>query len=521
MIKQMLEKNEQYKELLFIRGYLITNAQINKNEYPFYGKWTKHLLGEYCCFVHPLQHFFKYNDGINTYFLIGNCVNPYDGELDENIILKKLAEASKENDESGVEYLNSLTGSFIIGRVKEEKIDFVTDPSGMLYCCYGKVGENVYVSSHYQLIADICPLTKSKYIKRLEKYKHFYKYGLFFPGDLTPFVELTRAVQNHFISYDGTFSIKRFYPIEKLQPCNNEEEYESTVKECVRVLKKTLELASKKWEDIAISLTGGMDSKTTLAAANGLYDKFSYYSYISMPGDKIDAEAAHKIAENVGINHQIINISQSDDDFEDIEIKRAIISHNNGEYKSNPNDVRKRVYFQKNSSFTEVKSWISEIARANYYKKFGVKKMPKRLSARNMTSMYKIFTTQRRLAKETDKIFESFIEKTGFNLIPQGYDSSDMYLWEFRYSAWGGIVITSEQSFSNEIFIPYNNRRLLNEMLKAPKEKRISDEFHEDLIKEGNPKVDELGITVTNWNETKKRQVFEKIYFKLNSFIPF
>ena len=520
MIKELLDANEDYRKYLFIRGFLITDADIDEYDYPFYGKWVSYRVQKYVFLIHPQQHFYKYETGDKTYFMIGHSINPFDAEIYEEKILKKLAEKSNESPLPAEEYFNSLTGNFVVGIVEGNKITFATDPTGMLYCCYGKINDKVYITSHYQLVADICPLTKNSYIKELEKYKHFYKYGVFFPADITPYAELTRAVQNHFVFYDGVFKIKRFYPCNELKPCKTEE-YSKTVKKCVGILKETLRLASEKWNDIAISMTGGMDSKTTLSCANGMYDKFAYYSYISMHGDKIDADAAHKIAEEVGINHQIISISENDEDFEDLEIAKAILSHNKGGYKTNSNDVRKRIYFAKNSQFVEVKSWISEIARANYYKKFGVKKMPKHLSARNMTSMYKIFTTQRKLARKTDIIFRDFIDRVGFNSFPEGYDESDMYLWEFRYSSWGGMVITAEHSFSNEIFIPYNNRRLLDEMLRAPLSKRISDEFHEDMIREGNSKISDLGITITNWNETKKRQFFEKVYFKINSFLPF
>jgi hypothetical protein len=190
--------------------------------------------------------------------------------------------------------------------------------------------------------------------------------------------------------------VQRFYPTQRLELCSSDAEYSALVSECVRVLNRTLELASKKWDNIAISMTGGMDSKTTLASANGLYDRFEYYSYVSMHGDKIDADAAHKIAQSVGIEHKIINIPEDDDAFENFDKIKAILSHNNGGYRVNPNDVRKRLYFRNNSDFVEVKSWVSEIARANYYKKFGKTKMPKKLTPRHMTSMYKIFTLQRR-----------------------------------------------------------------------------------------------------------------------------
>ena len=241
-----------------------------------------------------------------------------------------------------------------------------------------------------------------------------------------------------------------------------------------------------------------------------------------MDGDKIDADAAHKISNAIGIPHDIYEISHNDNEFNNIEIVRTIIEHNNGDYKINANDVRKRCYFSDlNKIDIEIKSWVSEVARANYYKKFGLKKMPNKLSERQMTSMYKIFTTQRKLVKQTDKLFKNYVEKIKFHSMPKGYDESDMYLWEFRYSAWGGNVITAQHSYSNEIFIPYNNRYLLNLMLKAPLEKRITDEFHEDLISFSNSIISNTGITITNWNETKKRQYLEKLYFIIHSLFKF
>ena len=322
------------------------------------------------------------------------------------------------------------------------------------------------------------------------------------------------------MSFNGeNFSGHRFYPYKNLRIVENQVEYEQLIETVAKILKNTIALAIKKWDNLALSMTGGMDSKTTLACANGMYDKLKFYSYISMEGDKIDAEAAHKIANEIGIKHNIYEIAENDEVFENIDAFRTIIEHNNGGYKINRNDVRKRYYFSQNKLFeVEIKSWVSEIARANYYKKFGLKKMPKHLTPRNMTSMYKIFTTQRKLAKEADALFAVFIDKTGFNKFPKGYDESDMYLWEFRYSAWGGMVITCEHSFSNEIFIPYNNRLLLEYMLSAPLQKRISDKFHEDIIKFANKKINDCGITITNWNETKKRMWLEKIYFKVHSF---
>ena len=523
-IQPLLEARPAFQKQLFRFGYLLTDAQLPEPDgFPFYGNYTDHALGRFTLRVHQDQRCALCRRGDSLFALVGSAVNPYSGEISEQAILEKLADLGNLCEEASLPYLNELTGSFLILQLREGRLRFVCDPAGMLFGCYGQLGGKFYLSSHPQLIADLVPLTKSAYIKRLEGYRFFYKYGLFFPGDLTQYRELTRILQNHVTEYDGQrFQLRRFYPTKELLPVRGEAEYRALLEEVTRVLRDTLACYAKKYRHPAISLTGGMDSKTTLACSRGLERSFDYYSYITMAGDEIDANAAHEIASHLGIPHRIHRVSEEDGDFRDIETVRAILEHNNGGYRVNPNDVRKRAYFdafcRSPEGFdAEVKSWVSEIARANYYKKFGLKKLPRQLSPGNMSSMYKIFLWQRRLARQTSRVFADFIEKTGFHNLPAGYDESDLYLWEFRYSAWGGIVITAEHSYSNEILIPYNNRRLLDRMLQAPLEKRISDQFHEDLIRAADPRVAEPGITVTNWNETKNRMRMERLYFLINS----
>lgn len=521
-IQNILEKHPEYKRKLFVRGYIVSNDKYGSiNEFPFYSNWNEFVFGDFNIRVHKDQHIYYYGNENKSLILIGNCVNPFSLVYDESKIVKKIFLNIKNNLNDAISYINELTGSFVIIYIAGDKISFLSDPSGMLFGCYAMINKKFYMSSHSQMIGDLCNLCKDRYTERMESYKYFYKYGLFFPGDHTQFPEVNRIMQNHIFSYEsGNILFERFYPTDELKLCETDKEYTNLVENVFEILHNTMQCVSKKWRNPAISLTGGMDSKTTLASTNGLYDKFKYYSYVSMDGDKIDADAAHSISNHLGLEHNIFYISDNDSDFQNIDIMRAVIEHNNGGYRINDNDARKRFFF--NNSFpydVEVKSWVSEIARANYYKKFGLKKMPLHLSPRNMTSMYKIFLYQRKLARETDSIFAEFIEKSDFNNIPEGYDASDMYLWEFRYSAWGGQVITSEHLFSNEIFIPYNNRNLLNLMLTAPQEKRISDQFHEDLIRYGNKKISDTNITITNWNETRLRMYVEKMYFLINSHI--
>lgn len=521
-IRRILEEKPHLREHLFARGFLLTDKELDDTGYPFYGSWKHSCHRGYHFYIHPKQKLHYLETEESLFFLIGHAYDPFTMEIDESRILLSMAAADSQGRRT---ILNQLTGLFTLGWVENGKMVLFSDCTSMQIAYYGFIGGHLYVSTHMQLIGDICDLPVSDYVRRLTAYRFYRFYGAFLPGDLSSYKEVKRIVPNMELHFsNGNFRTERFYPRKDMTPRVTEEEYAEGISMICDIMKRNMELIARKWEKPAISVTGGMDSKGALAAANGVYDKFQYFSYISMPGEVIDAEAAAKICQAVRVPHRIDRISDTDGDFPDIEEFRAILAHNFGNIgPNNPNDVRKRVFYTDPAHCTfdvEAKSWVSEIGRANYYKKFGFKKMPRRLSPRQMTTMYKLFLHDRKLAAETDDIFRQYIADTDFDGICN-YDASDMYLWEMRYGSWGGQVITSEQRFAFDITIPYNNRLLMDIFMTLPIEKRISDQAHRDMIRQLNPAIDQTGITITNYNETKSRMYKEKLYYLVHTHIPF
>ena len=73
---------------------------------------------------------------------------------------------------------------------------------------------------------------------------------------------------------------------------------------------------------------------------------------------------------------------------------------------------------------------------------------------------------------------------------------------------------------TNEITVPYNNRALLDMMLRTPLDKRLHDHLHKDLIHLMDERIEQTGIHVVNGNETKKREIMERIYFHVHNLLP-
>ena len=519
MLKNILNKREDLQKFLFIRGFLIADKEItNTSEFPFYNNWRKEKHGEYWYMAHNLtgMHIYNSEDG-KVFFLFGHAYNPITLQHDEEEILKYIAE--NYNTPKYIDCLNELTGIFVAGVADGKKIEYHVDASGMQSACYGKIGDDFYISSHPQLIGDICSLEMDDFVKELIAYKWYGRVmGPYLPGDLTPFKEVKRIVPSIMYTYNEEISHYRFWFNKAF---DQDMSYDKVIESAAEILKKNMLLITKKWDKPWISLTGGIDSNTTFAAANGLYDKFETFSYLSAEKEVPDAAAAQKIADAFGVKHNVFNIPENNEDVADYELKVEIQAHNSGYVaKRKSNESRKRCYLEENCPCdVEVKSWASETIRAYWYKHYGRNKMPK-LSPKLYRNLYKIFISKRGLAHKVDKIFAEYIKKFEYDKIPACYPAADIHYNEVTWGSWGGLNI-SEMKYCFDITIAYNNRLFFDLLFRVPLEKRISDEHHLDMKKYLNKDLYDMGIRVVNMKETNFRAFALNVIFTINSILPF
>lgn len=520
------ERYQRYQEYLYTRGYLITDRKdINLDDYPFYHNWKIIPLYRFDVLLHHRQKCFVYESDKRKCFLIGHCYNPFTNEYEESAIVKKLSEQS---DDTYWDYLNQLTGNFITGFEDiNGGISFTCDATAMMSAFYGMAGNYFYISNYSYLIGEMTNLKFEPYVEDLIHYKHYHLFGRMLPGDMSAYREIKHIIPNFQIQYqNGKVMKKRFWPIETIKTDISKAEYETKIERCANILHESLRMISMKWpEQAAISLTGGCDSKTTLACANELYDRFKYFSYISSEAEKVDADAAKKIAKSLNIikNYKTYIIPQTDEEIEDADFWRKLLNRNCGEIgDNNANDIRKRAYFVKHHDFdVEVKSWVSEIARAYYSKRFLRERFPDRPTPRYLTAMYKVFFLERDLVHETDKRFQAYLDEYYSDEVFKKISWTDLIFWEYRVSSWNGLVISNEQSLSYDITIPYNNRILLQMLLGTPLKKRINDECHKDIQKVMNRRIADADISVTNLKHTTNRARLERLYLSVQTSIPF
>jgi hypothetical protein len=512
-----------WNKSLYTYGYLLTTGgNYAEQRLPELAGWQRTAIRGYDLFVHPEQKYFCYESSDRTFLLVGHAYDPFSMEVDEEKLLQSLASFEFESDEFRDRF-DQITGVFFFAAIDDESVTATCDCAGMLGANYAVINGVKCFSAYSQMIADIYGLREDSFVASLKRSKLFRMYGWYLPGDLTPYSEVKRIIPNTEVRISNGTQINRFYP-RKPYAAACGDEYEAQLSRICSIMNNNLKLIAEKWNDPAISLTGGTDSKTTLACANGIQDKFSYFSYVSLPREETDALAAKSICSALGLQHEIYYIDTERGHYADYEEVSALLErHYSYLGKANSNDICKRIALKTEFGHdVEVKSWVAEIARASRYKKYGKKSFPKKMRPRLLTSMYKLFAFNRGGAVKTDKRFRDYLDGTGLEktISETGYPWTEFFVWEIVFGGWGGLALTGEHMLTNEITVPYNNRTLLDLMLRTPLEKRIGDQLQKDIMNRMDERIEKLGIHVVNGNETKQREILERAYYSINNLLP-
>ena len=518
MIKALCDNDSYLRSKLYCRGFLITDSEINDTGYPFYDEWNKTKVDSFNIYNHKQLPCFVKSSGNTSAVLLGHAYDPFRAQTDENEILDALLENVKfVGREDFFEIINDLTGVFCIMIISGKKLMLLNDAVGLCPVYYTESRHPFFAASHINLIGDFAGFAEDPYVTSLKSCKTFYYFGNQLPGNITKFKEVKLLIPNHCLSADKAVELKRFYYPHYLEISDEE-----AVDSFCDIMKKSMRVIAEKWERPAVSLTGGCDSRTTLSAANGMYDRFSYFSYDSQPNEKPDADAAQIICKNLGLPHTVYNIPYSDDAFGNIEEIRQILIWNGGDIRdNNPNDVRKRAYLDKTDDFdVEVKSWASEIGRARYSKRYAGKRSFGKPTPRKCTTFYK-FLLNRKIVNDTDIVFKAYLndcfQQDKYHPIPW----QDQFYWEWHWPSRDGITLTCEHMFSDVITVPCNNRRTLELLLSTSEENKYTDALFAAARERMDSRIDKAAESVVDVNHTKSRADKELWYYRINTLLPY
>lgn len=448
--------NYDNKKHSFARGFLITKGKpINAPEH-----WDQHIFKEWYLTVDPRVDVNSLESSGLTTIIVGNAFNATKAQFTE-AFLRELNNCINEIDKQAI--LDQLCGRYVVVSMSE-KLLIQQDSAGLRSVFFSK--NEPVAASHPALAAH---QTGGKPSVFTRNYLTANGYTCM-PGRATEFDDVFALTPNTALNLN-TRTTHRIYA--------GALERNLSVEEAARDL---IEISANQLPWLAsrgpvISLSAGLDSRSSLALIRPIAEQLTAYTYTSNYHKKNryakhDLSVAAKIAKSCNVPLTIIDIDQIEMD----EYLKKILEKNF--YKTHAHKLSQE-YINILGEKVNIRSNVFGIARATY----DSKKITK-FDAEEMSFL--AFGSKMKDPKAIES-FQEFIDETNFPK-QADMDLRDLFLWEHRIGVWQAAIYL-EADLSHESHVLLNQREILRKLLSVPKADRIAGSVFKSVIQTQWPKL--------------------------------
>lgn len=410
--------------------------------------------------------------------LIGIAINIFDSTLNEAVIANHLLQEWKESKIKFYESLDDLSGSFLVLVFEKDKgVSVFTDACGTYSVFYSNSPRDFCLSSHPRLVSKCIGTETSDFQRYWSSHSAFSAGGKYYPANLTEFESVLQLTPNTYVSSTERLPV-RYFPRKSLEVNLS---YKGIVDLISTALKAQLKNITERFT-VTMSLSGGLDSRISLAASKEVKSSIEYFTY-SIRGNKYlktDMDIAQRLAKELSFDHTEIRIKTGDVISQRVKLQRELDSPGNAAN----NDLTQAYFdqFGSNPERVHIRSNLMEIARAYY--------LSNPANSRNAYTPRKISGLFRgKTRDELAPVFDKFLRDVQFHKTAgKGYHYSDLFYWEHRMGVFVANVAKRERPIHETVML-FNNRKILNAALSLDIDDRISAKLFYDLCKEMWPEV--------------------------------
>lgn len=476
------------EDLLYCRGFCLTNSTNNYLE----SKFNKFYLdGCNIFYFHDWLDFSCYKKNNKEWVAIaGLCIDIKNKCSDLEVISQRAARLMSIGENYFHEYLDFLSGSFILICKTNNELRFYTDACASRASFYVYINDIFYVSSHLGLVSKVSNHDGSysdQFLKKSSKVN--YEYG--YPGNTTIFKDIMQLSPNTYLNlYDK--SINRFFPRGNLEINKN---IEAIILEIKAAFELQTELIIKKGNgcsEVLMSLTAGQDSRFTLACLRDFTKHISFFTYCTNDSHKKDMKVAKNIASIMKLRHIDISIeSLTDEEQNEFNAFDSITNNNVIAY----NHARKISYYywkKLPQNSIHIRSNLAEIGRL-YYGGFAYFwELTSDSSSKVIDKVLRAYSPNSLDSDVVISSFEDFIERNDYDNL-YNYDVFDIFYWEYRMGIWlSQVALESNTTF--ETINLFNCRYLLNLILSLNMKDRFKGIVFKKAIDDFLPELSETAI---------------------------
>lgn len=394
----------------------------------------------------------------------------------------RLMTALEDGLERFLDLLDDFGGRHLVIRGDDDGVTLYQDATGMRTVYFS--ADAALVSSHLNLINELVP--------HRERTPREGRAGFMTAWGRTPRIGIEAMLPNHALTL-GTWAIERFFP---RRP--NAYTHMSVA--------ERVELFQRRWDrmlvdltaldaELIMSITGGWDSRTSMALSRKHLDRMRLFTYSSRTPSgharrsliSLDENVVNKLLDHLpATNHEYFYIEDRHGALTS-EQKRAVQRNTIGRHgswllphylRSFPGEV---IHLRGNASAVGKSSWTDAGAQ----------------NSREDIEQYWLRRTDDDAAhmRHEDRVreFSEGYEKWGYDQELFDTHRRDLFYWEIRLGRWSA-EICNETDLAFETCAAMNVRSLLEMTLSFPIEQRKSSFFFAELINNVFPVLNFVGV---------------------------
>jgi hypothetical protein len=275
------------------------------------------------------------------------------------------------------------------------------------------------------------------------------------PGDSSPYREIRRLLPNHYLELQ-TGTVRRFWPSKSLptRPSG------AAVAGIAETLAGMMQSAASRFE-LAVAMSAGWDSRLMLAACRPLARDLSYYTgkRPEMAWTHMDVHVPTRLLAKLGLPHDIIELgNEVTPEFAEAFTNNVPFAHT---YRLASQQSQLNYYGRRKVGVT---GNVSEVVRCYYHPAEPTKEVTAEYLM-TVTGMEHPFARTH---------FSAWLDGVGDT---HGYHILDLFYWEQRAGSWFAHNCLEFDLAWRDIFIPFNSRQLLVDMLAVDESLRKGPDY--------------------------------------------
>ncbi|MBY0145142.1 hypothetical protein [Neobacillus niacini] len=479
---------DKYNELKYKRGFLLTDRQVDAP----HAHWKYLSIDKYHFYYDPLNDVLFKDTADNWVLLFGNIIDIRSETMEKQFIASEALRLLEVSEIAFFDYLDELSGRYLIFYGNKNTAKILSDAAGLRSIFYST--EQTVIASHSDLVNEVTNSGESTKVDR--EWLKTYSSSLI-PGHFTYYHNIYFLTPNTLLEVNTT-NVRRFFPREDIEI----KPMEQIVEEITALSKKQMELLSKSHKTFLFSLTGGIDSRTTLALAKDFKDKCHFFTYrkenfnsSKLNAFIIDESIVKEMTYNLDLNHEFLTIDynlkdQDFIDFTNVMNRNITIQHN----------LRlAKLYLDSfPSNLIHIRSNVYEIGTMSYRRRFKLPKTP------TVESLVLIYSKEAKDDQRVYDAFKQFYETIQLDQI-HNYDAFDLLYWEYRMGTWHSQII-SESDVAHDTFVLINVRKIIKLLLSVPLSEKQDKTVLKELINKNWPilnywEVNSLGNPTAHYDK--------------------